>query len=137
MKEFQKLLGDESDDEYSEPGSEAEEIHILEVSNPIDSVIAEGDFAVTGFPVGQTMVYYVSKIMEVVEGEGMRNYVVNSLRRMAKTDKFYFLDNPDISTVCEDQLRYKLPAPMGYGQTKRQQNILKFDVLIPSEIDLR
>lgn len=131
--EFRKLLDTDSDDEYEE-GDNDDEVRIVDVEAVRDALnIEEGAYFVIEFEAGTLKVYYTGKVMEVVEG----GVTVNCLRRQEKTNRFTFLNQPDISEVNQERLKYRLPAPTSTGQTKRQRSMCIFDVIIPENLDLR
>lgn len=132
-KEFNKLLGSDTDEDYDENDRE-DEIRLLEIKAGQFTEVDEGEFYVVEFPLGtNTTCYYAAKVMEIPE----TCVTINCLRRSERSSKFTYLDNADICEVAKEELCYKLPHPLAAGQTKRQKGVLVFNVLIPVDIDLR
>lgn len=73
----------------------------------------------------QRVVQYVAKVLETYDEE----VKVSFLRKSLKFDgKFLFLEVEEVKHISKRQILMRLPPPEQFRQTKRQQNILSFQV---------
>lgn len=126
-EEMKNLTNDSSDEDletflanenknYSSEQQENEEILN-------SSKLKEGDFVLVKLASKKNVAHYVAKIVEVLDDE----YLVKYLKTVIGNNKFVYSDE-EVSCVSEDDIIKKLPSPDLVGTSRRQQNMMSFNV---------
>ncbi|XP_047020138.1 uncharacterized protein LOC124636298 [Helicoverpa zea] len=141
-----KILESDSDSEeeermslYSEEeptfDEDDDKIDVVDPNNfpLLQNLPEEGRFVLVEFQVRGKKVYYVAKVIGIIN----EDVEVSFLRKSAKNPNKFCLPNvPDIATVNKYDIKLVLPQPGFSGSTKRVQGLYQFDMDF-SRIDLR
>lgn len=97
------------------------------------------EFVLVEFPLKKKEVYYVAKILEIIDdNEDDSNFFVSCLRLKNRTRQtFYEPINPDLTGILIRNIKYILPDPKIIGSSQRQASIsfnVHFDM---TELNLR
>lgn len=89
----------------------------------------ENDFVVVLFPLKITLVYYVAKILEIIEDNDVdTNFFVSFLRLKNRTHQTFCEPIvPDTAGIQMHDIKYILPVPKIIGSSRRQSSF-SFDV---------
>lgn len=97
-----------------------------------------GDFVLTEFKINEKSkkpIYYIGQVLGSKDENG--DLEVQFYRKHTKIpDKFVLPLVPDISTIAESAIKTILPKPNAHGKTKRQVDLLSFEIGF-NNIDLR
>ncbi|KAJ2937102.1 hypothetical protein O0L34_g19464 [Tuta absoluta] len=138
---------DDSDEEFQASGSssggeryisisEDEEIMLDDNFPPLSRDPREGEYVIIVFTSKKDKVYYIAKILEIIDDDDDFDFSVSYLKLKSKA-KQKFIDPIDIETagVSLQDIKYILPAPKFEG-TSRRKTTLKFPIDM-SRINLR
>lgn len=106
------------------------EIDLLQVDptgfEELERDAIEGDFVLVEFSGKSKVIYYVGKIIKDRDLDG--EYEISYLRNLNQTKKFTMPSVPDLASVHESDIKMILPKPKLFGETRRQNACLVFEV---------